>query len=410
MKPVDTLHQSLAGLELIGCSTLNVHETLPGRDISLAWEGMFTPTRLRIRRNFNQHGRDFGIGGVRVNDGLPGGGCRRAQKRSDLDLLFYNPRHRSTARELAPSSESSREELSLKPSYAFSAVIDCRDLEAFGLKMAMAFVQDIVQGSSRARHRQRRRTECPELRIMNDGIPFPAPSKDAKSPLTEFENLVRKRRATRRFLHQPVDRELIERLLRTAQWAPSGYNLQPTRFIVIADPSIRSRVRRACMNQQPLEEAPVLIVFAGDHRAFDLFPETLEADLAGGAITAEYAGFLRKMVPLMFRQGPFGLNWFWKATLIPLARVFVPIPQIMAVHKRFWLAKQVMLCAMNFMLAAEEAGLGTLPMEGFDSGRLRRVLDLPRSWEPILVVPVGRAQPGLAKKTRLPLERVMLWR
>jgi nitroreductase len=233
---------------------------------------------------------------------------------------------------------------------------------------------------------------------------------DSESMLARFEGLARKRRATRHFSQQPLERKLIERLLLTAQWAPSGYNLQPARFVVVADPTIRSRIRRACMNQQPVEEAPLVIVFAGDHRAFDRFPETLEADLAGGAITAEYAGFLRKMVPLMFRQGPLGLNWFWKATLIPLARLFVPIPQIMAVDKRFWLAKQVMLCAMNFMLAAEASGLGTVPMEGFDTGRLRRALYLPRSWEPILVVPVGYAKQGPAKKTRLPLERVMLWR
>jgi nitroreductase len=234
---------------------------------------------------------------------------------------------------------------------------------------------------------------------------------DAKSMLAQFEGLARKRRATRRFLQQPLERELIERLLRTAQWAPSGYNLQPTRFIVVADPLIRSRIRRACMNQQALEEAPMVIVFAGDHQAFHWLEETLQSDLAGGAISPEYANFLRKIVRLMFKQGPLAVNWLWKATLIPLARVFVPIPEMMAVHKRFWLAKQVMLCAMNFMLAAEAAGLGTVPMEGFDAGRLRRALDLPRPWEPILVVPVGYAKTGGgAEKTRLPLERVMLWR
>jgi nitroreductase len=62
------------------------------------------------------------------------------------------------------------------------------------------------------------------------------------------------------------------------------------------------------------------------------------------------------------------------------------------------------------MLAAEAACLGTVPMEGFDAERLRRALDLPRSWEPILVVPVGYPKTGSAKKTRLPLQRVMLWR
>jgi nitroreductase len=226
--------------------------------------------------------------------------------------------------------------------------------------------------------------------------------------LAQFEELAQRRRATRHFSQQPPEPKLIEHLLRTAQWAPSGYNLQPTRFVVVTKPSIR--VRRACMNQKPLDEAPVAIVFAGDHRAFDRLEETLNSDLAAGAITADYARFLRKIVHLMFRQGPLGFNWLWKATLIPLARVFVPIPQMMAVHKRFWLAKQAMLCAMNFMLAAEAAGLGTVPMEGFDAGRLRRALDLPRSWEPILVVPIGYAKTGPAKKTRLPLQRVLIWR
>jgi nitroreductase len=245
---------------------------------------------------------------------------------------------------------------------------------------------------------------------MDEAISHHSLHGDAESTIAQFERLAQKRRATRHFLQQPLERALVERLLRTAQWAPSGYNLQPTRFVVVADSLIRSRLRRACMNQQPVEEAPIVIVFAGDHNASNRLEETLESDLAGGAITIEYANFLRKIVRLMFKQGPLGLNWLWKATLIPIARVFVPIPRMMAVHKRFWLAKQVMLCAMNFMLGAAAAGLGTLPMEGFDAGRLRRVLDLPRSWEPILVVPVGYAKPGSAKKTRLPLERVILWR
>jgi nitroreductase len=182
--------------------------------------------------------------------------------------------------------------------------------------------------------------------------------------LSQFEQLARKRRATRHFSPQPVERELVERLLRTAQWAPSGYNLQPTRFVVVSDPANRLRITRACMNQQAVREAPIVVVFAGDRRAADRLEETLGSDLAAGAITPDHANFLRRIVRLMFRQGPLGIGWFWKATLIPVARVFVPIPQFMAVHKRFWLAKQVMLCAMNFMLAAEAAGLGTVPMVG----------------------------------------------
>ena len=237
------------------------------------------------------------------------------------------------------------------------------------------------------------------------------PSPDEEKPmLAQFESLARKRRAIRHFLQQPLEHELIKRLLGTAQWAPSGYNLQPTRFVVVANPRLRSKIRRACLNQEAIQEAPIVIVFAGDHLAFDKLEEILNYDLAAGAITLDYANFLRKIVRLMFKQGPLRLSWLWKAALIPLARLFVPIPEIMAVHKRFWLAKQVMLCAMNFMLAAEAAGLATVPMEGFDAGRLRRALDLPRSWEPILVVPIGYAKTDPPKRTRVPLQRVMLWR
>ncbi len=67
------------------------------------------------------------------------------------------------------------------------------------------------------------------------------------------------------------------------------------------------------------------------------------------------------------------------------------MPNLPAVNKRHWLGKQTMLCAMNFMLAAEAAGLNTLPMEGFDTARVRSALQLPSSWEPMLIVPVGHA-------------------
>ncbi|MDD5200774.1 MAG: nitroreductase family protein [Terrimicrobiaceae bacterium] len=230
--------------------------------------------------------------------------------------------------------------------------------------------------------------------------------------LDDYEALVRQRRATRHFAPEPVDPALVDRLLGITQWAPSGYNLQPTRFVVVTDRAIRPALRRACMDQPQVEEAPVVIVFAGDHLAYEHhFEETLGLDLAAGAVTDEYAGILRKILPLAIQRGPARLNWLWKATLLPLVRCVRPVPDLPAVNKRFWLAKQAMLCAMNFMLAAEAAGLNTLPMEGFDTARLRRALDLPRCWEPMLVVPLGTIRPGPpAKKTRMPLQRIVLRR
>jgi nitroreductase len=239
----------------------------------------------------------------------------------------------------------------------------------------------------------------------------PALNRPGPISLAAFETLANQRRATRHFQATAPDRKAVERLLRIAQWAPSGFNLQPARFVVVQDRAVRPALRRACMDQAQLEEAPFVVIFAGDRRAYENhFDAIVDQERAAGIITESYAAHLRKIVPLMFRQGPAGLGWLWKAVLVPLVRRFRPVPEMIAVHKRFWLAKQVLLSAMNFMLAAQAAGLNTSPMEGFDAGRLRKVLRLPRSLEPILVVALGYGEPGPPAKTRLPLEQVTIWR
>ena len=83
------------------------------------------------------------------------------------------------------------------------------------------------------------------------------------------------------------------------------------------------------------------------------------------------------------------------------------MPDVPAVEKKVWLVKQVMLAAMNFMLAAKAAGLDTVPMEGFDPSRVGRILNLPRTHVIPVVIPVGYAPDEKRVKTRLPLERLV---
>jgi hypothetical protein len=116
MRHADALHESLASRELIGRSTLNVHKNFAGKNMSVAREGMFMPTGLRTRWNFHQDGRDFGIGGASINDGLPSRGYCRPQKRSDLDLLFIALGLLRLRTKPASSPESLKEEISPKPS------------------------------------------------------------------------------------------------------------------------------------------------------------------------------------------------------------------------------------------------------------------------------------------------------
>jgi len=226
--------------------------------------------------------------------------------------------------------------------------------------------------------------------------------------LAVFLRLAHQRRATRRFKADPLPDGVLDQLLDAARWAPSGYNLQPTHFVVVTDPAVKRELCVACMDQRQIEQAPATVVFVGDRDvAQQHFELVLQTDRAAEAINDAYEQKLRRIVPLAFDRGPLGVHLTWKAGLLPLARPFKRIPRLPGVDRDYWLAKQAALCAMNFMLAATAAGLATCPMEGFAERAVSRVLRLPRRALPVLVMPVGYGDAPAARKTRLPTERLV---
>src|SRR5690349_4566125 len=56
---------------------------------------------------------------------------------------------------------------------------------------------------------------------------------------------VLERRSVRAFLPRPVDRSLVEDLLRLTIWAPSPHNTQPWRFTVLFEAEDKDRLARA---------------------------------------------------------------------------------------------------------------------------------------------------------------------
>jgi len=62
---------------------------------------------------------------------------------------------------------------------------------------------------------------------------------------TEFYDLVRNRRAIRRYEDRAIPDELLEPLLSTAMWAPSAHNRQPWRFAVLTSFASKDKLARA---------------------------------------------------------------------------------------------------------------------------------------------------------------------
>lgn len=79
--------------------------------------------------------------------------------------------------------------------------------------------------------------------------------------LLEF---LKTRRSIRRFKPDPVPKELLLKILNTARYAPSAGNRQPWIFVVIEDPSIKSKLASIHPWARPLENAPLGLVIACD--------------------------------------------------------------------------------------------------------------------------------------------------
>ena len=79
-------------------------------------------------------------------------------------------------------------------------------------------------------------------------IPLPdyreLPVEEMKRRASEFHSDIRRRRTVRDFSPRPVPPEVIRDCLRAAGTAPSGANLQPWHFVVVADAGIKARIRR----------------------------------------------------------------------------------------------------------------------------------------------------------------------
>src|ERR1700735_3914560 len=90
---------------------------------------------------------------------------------------------------------------------------------------------------------------------------------DMEKPLSQA---IAERRASPSFDESPIPDADLLKILQAGLHAPSGYNLQPWRFIVVRSPEQKKRLRAASFNQAKVEEASVMIVafwgFAGRGR------------------------------------------------------------------------------------------------------------------------------------------------
>ena len=188
-----------------------------------------------------------------------------------------------------------------------------------------------------------------------------------------FSQAVKDRRATAGFEDVPIHSADLEKIIRAGLEAPSGYNMQPWRFVVVRDPEQKKKLRAAAFGQPKVEQASAVIVACGDPMGWkdgDL-EEMLRISAQHGFNDPAEQEKIRKAVS-GFLGGPPGEPGGVKPTF------------------DLWANRHTMIAFTTMMWAAETMGYDTAPMEGFMEDQVKALLKIPERVRVVALLAVGR--------------------
>jgi len=201
--------------------------------------------------------------------------------------------------------------------------------------------------------------------------PESAPDEAAETTLDAFVTLAERRKSIRGFLDEPVEDEVLHRVLEAANNAPSAANSQPWEFVVVRDQAQRERIGEAF--RQELE---------------------YKKDAADPEFPAlGYTGFANAPVTIVL-VGDTRYQQWW--------------PHLLDGSREKMFQHSIAAAMMSLQLAAAAAGLGTVwnTTRRPTQSRLREILDLPDYCRAVLVTPLGYPTPEQQEKSRakIPVE------
>ncbi|MDB4885026.1 MAG: nitroreductase [Gemmatimonadetes bacterium] len=189
------------------------------------------------------------------------------------------------------------------------------------------------------------------------------------------------RRSVRQYEPAPIPEADLRELLRLAGRAPSAFNAQPWRFVVVQDDTLRAELSAAAYGQQQIVRAPATIVMYSDMAsALDRMPESMHPDMPQDKRDAGVASFRATFAGQSDDQ------------------------------REAWGNAQSNIALGYLLLLAETLGYATSPMLGFESEKVKAVLGLPAHVRIPALVSIGYAAEEGFRPHRLPAESLVEFR
>jgi nitroreductase len=197
----------------------------------------------------------------------------------------------------------------------------------------------------------------------------------------ELSNIITSRRSIRKFKPEGISAETVQLLLDAARLAPSGSNLQPSRFVVAQSQSAKEALGQ-CTPYKFIIKASVVFVCCVDLTAISARERRLEELRNAGAFEGIEVNF---------------------DSASPNASALME-----GEAARAYLSMNMAIAVEHIVLKAVDLGLGSCWLGWFDRDKLKEYLKLDKTIYPVVLLPVGYPDQSPKQKPRLSLDQLVL--
>jgi len=193
-----------------------------------------------------------------------------------------------------------------------------------------------------------------------------------KKILMNITEAIEARRSVKNFDPEHIiPEEDLAELIRLTKLAPSSFNMQNYRLLVVRDKEIRRQIRNVAWDQAHVTDASVLFILCAD-----LTAHQEDASLYWSHAPLEVQDILGPMIKPFYE----GNDQLIRDEAI----------------------RSTGLAGMTLMLAAKGLGYDSCPMIGFDADKVAELIELPSHYALSFMIPIGmQTQTGWDRGPRL---------
>ena len=200
---------------------------------------------------------------------------------------------------------------------------------------------------------------------------------------------------------QKIDTQVVKKCLELSTLAPSSSNMQLYEFYHVTHPETLEKLSVACFDQAAASTAQELVVFVVRQ---DLYKKRSQAVLQFEKENIKRNSpaerqkkrikdremYYGKIMPFLYARFFGVLGFFRKMIAVPVSFFRPMMLQVSENDARVVAHKSCGLAAQTFMIAMANEEYDTCPMEGFDSKRVKNILNLPFGAEINMIISCGK--------------------